>query len=59
MCETRKNFIIIAFYIILIHAVLLRSVEQRYIVTAYPFFVVGAVYILTTIGFYKKNGLTI
>ena len=40
---------LIAFYIIFIHSIVLRSVEFRYLIPAYPFFVAGAVYFVCKI----------
>lgn len=39
----------IAFYIIFIHSIFLRSIEFRYIIPAYPFFVIGAVFFINSL----------
>ena len=39
---------IIAFYLIFIHSIFLRSIEPRYIIPAFPFFVTGAVFCITS-----------
>jgi hypothetical protein len=40
---------VIAFYLIFIHSIFLRSIEPRYIIPAYPFFVIGAVFTVISV----------